>query len=148
MISEELEPLYGKFHARFPKLSKAGWYRGFQVIRTFLLMSCLRIFDNYSCGEAFTSFGRMFTEWNALPISIEELTGLGLDVTDYIIVIVGVCVMFAVSMIQRRGSVRVQIASKPYIVQYVVYTALFFSIVLFGIYGMGYEKSMFIYNQF
>lgn len=148
LMSEELEPLYSKFHAKFPMFSKAGWYRAFQIIRTFLLMSCLRIFDNYSCAEAFASLGRMFTEWNSLPVSIEELTELGLEMTDYIIVAVGVCVMFAVSMRQRHGSVRVQIEKRSYIVRYVMYTVLFFAIVLFGIYGIGYEKSVFIYNQF
>lgn len=56
--------------------------------------------------------------------------------------------MFLVSMSQRSGSVREKIHAKPYIVRFVLWTALFMAVLLFGAYGIGYDATSFIYNQF
>jgi len=47
IISQELTPLYEKFHSRFPGLADTFGYRLFQVVRTFFLLSSLRILDCY-----------------------------------------------------------------------------------------------------
>jgi len=57
-------------------------------------------------------------------------------------------VVFAVAIAQRRGSVREQLYSKPAIVGRAVFYLLFVAIIVFGAYGIGYESSQFIYNQF
>lgn len=149
LISEELAPLYERFHRRFPGLTGSVFYRGFQVIRTFLLMSCLRLFDTYgSVRTTFRQFICMFTQIGRHPVTGEELAGLGLSWTDYGILGAGVLVMFLVSMSGRTGSVREKIADRPYVVRYVVFAALFFEVLLLGVYGQGYDVRQFIYNQF
>lgn len=149
LISEELKPLYAKFHRRFPKIGTTVCYRAFQVIRTFLLMSSLRIFDRYgSCKQALRSFVHMFTQFGKRQLSGQEFLDMGLTYTDYMIVAVGVLILFTVSMLQRRKSVRERLYEKPYFVRYVAYAGLFFSIILLGVYGIGYDSSAFIYNQF
>jgi hypothetical protein len=77
-----------------------------------------------------------------------EYTALGLSGADYLIVLVGILLMFAVSLRQRRGSVRKQIAAQPYVVRYGVFLVLFLATLLFGMYGVGYDSQQFIYNQF
>jgi hypothetical protein len=67
---------------------------------------------------------------------------------DYGILIFGVLVMFCVSMIQRKGSVRTQIARKPYPVRFIIWYGLFLLVLLLGAYGIGYDASQFIYNRF
>ena len=65
LVSEELKPLYARFHRRFPRLTASAFYRGFTVIRTVLLLSSLRILDCYgTVKDAFSSFFSMFTTWN------------------------------------------------------------------------------------
>ena len=149
LISEELTPLYERFHRRFPGLAGSVPYRGFQVIRTFLLMSCLRLFDIYgSVRTTFRQFIHMFTQPGRHPVTGGELTGLGLSWTDYGILGAGVLVMFLVSMNGRSGSVREKIAEKPYVVRYAAFATLFFAVLLLGVYGQGYDVRQFIYNQF
>ena len=148
MISQELEPLYQKFHGRF-HLENNRCFHAFQVIRTILLMSCLRTFDCYrDVPLTFRMFGTMFTarNWNILWNG--SLLQLGLDGADYIILILCVVLMTVVSLLQRKGKVRAQIADKSYPVRFVIWYGLFLAVLILGAYGVGYDASQFIYNQF
>ena len=149
LISEELTPLYQRFHQRFPGLGGSVCYRSFQVFRTILLMSCLRLFDIYgSVRTTLRQFVHMFTQFGSHPVTGEELAGLGLSWADYVILGAGVLVMVLVSLGGRGGSVRETIRRQPYAVRYTVYVSLFFAVLLFGVYGQGYDVRQFIYNQF
>mgnify|MGYP000870288371 FL=1 len=148
LVSQEFEPLYAKFHERFNVADTFG-FRLFQVMRTFLLMSSLRILDCYrDVGVSFRMFGSMFTKLNINELFNGSLLKLGLDMSDYIVIIIGVIVMISVSLSQRSGSVREKIAGKPVIIRYAVFVLLFFSIIIFGAYGIGFDSNQFIYNQF
>lgn len=149
MISQEFEPLYAKFHTRFPKVGHTFCFRLFQVVRTVLLMSVLRMFDCYrDVPLTFQMFGTMFTKWNWDELFGTNMLQLGLNVTDYLILFVGVIILITVSLIQRSGSVREKIAVKPFVVRVAVWYGLFLIVLLFGAYGIGYDASQFIYNQF
>lgn len=148
MISQELEPLYRRFHNRFD-VSGSTAYKAFTIIRTFLLMSLLRSFDCYrDVPLTFKMAGTMFTEGNFHILWDGSLLNLGIGMFDYIILFVSLIIIFTVSMVQRSGSVRMKIASKPYIFRICIYSALFILILLTGAYGHGYDVSQFIYNQF
>lgn len=149
LISEECTPLYERFHGKFPKLGISRGYRAFQIIRTFLLMCCLRLFDTYGdLGLSVKQFIHMFTQFRWNQVTVQELVDLGLGKKDYLVVFLGVLLMFAVSMMGRRGSVRERISKKPYVVRYGIFLVLFFITLLFGIYGVGFDARQFIYNQF
>lgn len=149
LFSGELEPLYERFHKKFPKLGTTWGYRAFQIIRTFLLMCCIRLFDTYaSVRGACKQFVHMFTELDISQVTRKELLDLGLSVADYGILTVGVLLLFIVSMCGRRGSVREKISSLPYVVRFSIFVLLFFAVLLLGTYGVGYDARQFIYNQF
>lgn len=149
MISQELEPLYRRFHSRFPQAQKLWAFRAFQVLRTVLLMSGLRMFDCYrDVPLTFRMFGTMFTRWNWGEVFGGGLMGLGLDGKDYVILLAGLAILIAVSLVQRGGGVRERIARKPVWARTLVWYGLFLAVLLFGAYGVGYDASQFIYNQF
>ena len=149
LLSEELSPLYRRFHKRFPKLTGTVGYRAFQVLRTFLLLCCLRIFDRYaSLKIAIRSFLHMFKKFDLHALSKKEFLDMGMTGVDYAICFAGVLVMFFVSMLGRRQSVRGWISERSYSVKYILFLLLFLATVLFGVYGVGYDASSFIYNQF
>ena len=149
LISEEFKPLYAKFHQRFPKLENTTGYRAFQVMRTVCLMSCLRMFDCYqNVGLTFKMFESIFKDFDIAVISVSSLTALGLSVADYAVILIGVLIMFIVSMLQRRESVRIRLEKKGYVLETITFAVLFICIIIFGAYGIGYDASQFIYNQF
>lgn len=149
LISQELTPLYDKFHKKHPKLVLTTGYRAFQVIRTFLLMCCIRLFDNYgSVRITCKQYVHMFTRFHISQLRLQEFLDMGLTLSDYIIAGCGVLCMFMVSMAGRNGSVREKLAKKPYLVRYLVFSLLLLSVILFGKYGVGFDAKQFIYNQF
>ena len=125
------------------------WFRLFQVVRTVLLMSCLRMFDCYrDVPLTFRMFGSMFTgrNWNILWNG--ALLQLGLTVTDFAILAFGLLLLVTVSLLQRKKSVRERLQTLPFGLRYVLIYGLFLCVLLMGAYGVGYDASQFIYNQF
>lgn len=147
MVSEEFEPLYEKFHKRFGAEGKL--YAVFQMLRTFVLVCCLNLFDCYaSLGDTFRAFASLFTAGNWQVLWDGSLMNLGLSLLDYGILAAGTVLMLVVSLLQRSGSVRAKIGQKPYPLRFAVWYGLFLIVLLMGAYGIGYDASQFIYNQF
>jgi hypothetical protein len=149
MISEELEPLYAGFHKRFPGASGPA-YSVFCMIRTFLLVCFMNLFDCYAkIGEILSLLGSVFTVHNYGAFFSGGVMELGMSGTDYVVTGLGILVLLAVSIYEeRKGSVREMIAERPYIVRTLVWTGLFVTVLLIGAYGAGYDASQFIYNRF
>ncbi len=148
MISQELEPLYERFHRRF-SVAEKGWFRLFQVVRTVLLMSALRMFDCYrDVPLTFRMFFSMFTARNWAVLFDGSLLTLGLTGLDFAILAGGLVLLLTVSLRQRRGSVRDAVAARPYPLRFCLWFGLFLVVLFMGAYGIGYDESQFIYNQF
>ena len=148
LISQELTPFYNWFHSKF-NVRDRSLFRLFQVIRTLLLISAIRLFDLYrDVPMTFRMFGTMFTDFNLEELLNGSLLNLGLNIADYVILLIGLVILTTVSLIQRSGSVRDKLYQKPTVLRYGVYYALVISILVFGAYGVGYDASQFIYNQF
>ena len=149
MISQELEPLYRKFHKKV-NTDGSTLYKTFQVGRTILIMSALRLFDCYrNVPLTFKMFGTMFTTWNWNTLGNGTLLQLGISRADYVILAIGTILLIVVSMFARSGSVRDKLEKKlPMPGRWILFTLLLLLILVFGAYGQGYDASQFIYNQF
>lgn len=148
LVSQELEPLYDRFHKRFDVKGKF-LFRLFQVARTFWIMSFIRVLDCYrDVSTTFRMYTTVVTNLNFMELFQGGLLKIGLSVADYIVLIPAVLLVLIVSLIGRTGSVREKIAKKPELVRYLAYSALVFAIIIFGAYGIGYDSSQFIYSQF
>ncbi len=148
MISEELKPLYEKFHERFHV--RGNWfYEFFCMFRTFWLMSFLRSLDCYrDVPLTFQMIGTIFTDFHISVLTDGTLLGLGITGYDYIVIALGVILLLVVSILKGHVDIRESIAARPAVVRYAVVWLLFFVILIFGAYGIGYDASQFIYNQF
>lgn len=148
MVSEELAPLYEKFHDRF-HLKDKGWYGVFEMLRMFMLMNLIRACDLFpNVGDYFVRLGSLFTTFNFHVLWDGTMMNLGLTGLDYGILAFAIVVMFAVSLFQeKKGSVREALWGKP-VLRYVLVFALFVAVLLLGSYGIGYNASNFIYDNF
>ena len=113
-------------------------------------MSMIRMFDCYrDVPLTLAMVGSMFTRFDASIFTDGSLLAIGLDGADYLVLAVGLAVVLGVSLYKRkRGSVREALYSKPAGVYYGAMALLLVCTVVFGAYGVGYDASQFIYNQF
>jgi len=148
VVSEELNPLYEKFHGRF-HLKEKKWYGAFEILRMFCLMNLIRIVDLFpNVSVYFARMGSLFTTFNFHILWNGTLLKLGLSALDYIILGAGILVLIAVSLIQeKKGSVRELLWNKP-VLRYVLVIALLTVVLLMGSYGIGYNAGDFIYGNF
>ncbi len=156
LVSQELEPLYARLRGKFPRLTSSWGYGKLMAVRTFLLMGLIRSLDCYrDVGRTFSmwlsmlktpNFGKVMSEIGGI---FTDMPGkfLGLKLSDYIIVAVGIGVMATVSSLSARKSVRERLYDKP-LLSWVLCGGMLVAVVMLGIYGMGFDASQFIYNQF
>ena len=148
LVSQECIPLYNKFHERFP-IGHTLWYRLFQVVRTFWLMSFLRTLDCYgNVGTTFRMYGTILTKPNFSVLFRGGFLQLGLTGGDYIVLALSVLLVLLVSLRSRSGSFRDKLAGRPMLLRYAAFFILFLATLIFGAYGIGYDSNQFIYSRF
>ena len=148
VISEELNPLYERFHNRFG-LKEKKWYAVFEMLRMFVLMNLIRIVDLFpKVGDYFSRMGSLLTTFNFHILWDGTMMKLGLTALDYGILGGGIALMFCVSLFEEtKGSIRETLWNKP-VLRYILVFVLLVLVLLMGSYGIGYNASNFIYNQF
>lgn len=147
LISDELKNVFDFFHKYVPvKKLPFRAYDVFLVCRTVFIMSSIRMLDCYEdVGVTFRSFFSIFTvnNWDRVLGS-----DLGVSTADYIVVCVGVIIIFLISMAGRKTDVRDRILGRREMFWYLPLAVLFVVNVIFGTYGIGYDAAQFIYNRF
>lgn len=160
--------LWGLFHAALmtagiiceesnQKLTKAlkiqtdtfSW-RLFQITRTFILCCIGRIFFIAPNGvqSAFDIIGRIFSSPSLWQLFDGTLLSLGLDGPNFVLMLITIGILWCVSALQEKMELRKEFAKQNIIFRWTILYMAIFSILIFGIYGAGYDASAFIYNQF
>ena len=125
-------------------------YRLWQMIRTtIIVLGGMLIFRASRLKVAWEIFKSIFTFENIGKLFNGDLFRIGITSGDFIIVVIGVVIMFVVSLLQEKGiNIREKISRQNVIFRWILYYGIIFTIIIFGIYGPGYDASSFIYGQF
>ena len=149
VIGELLEPLWVRMRKWFHITDKTKWFCVFQSFRTFILVcSGFLFFNSAGMMSAFRMYANIVTTWNPEIIWNGSLLQLGLDIYEWMILIVSLLVLFTVSAMQQKQSVREWLAGKNIIIRWTILYALLFYVILLGNYGPGYSAAEFIYQGF
>ncbi len=148
LVSRECEPLYRRFYKRFPSLADNSIWIAWQMTRTFLLMGLIRSLDCYrDVPLTFRLWGSMLTKWNVGELFTGGLTSFGLGLAEWCVILGGIVVINIFDRLGRETPVHRRAAQKP-VVWFAAACALVVLILIFGAYGIGYDASQFIYQQF
>lgn len=124
-------------------------HRVLKVLVTFLLVNFAWVFFRASSlGEAFliikNSF--VFTPWMLADGSLYKH---GLDSADFFVAIVGLIIVVVTDLVNYNGFViRERILKQGIWIRYIIVIVAIISILVFGIWGPGYDSAAFIYQQF
>jgi len=146
---ELLEPVWVKMRSFFRVKEKTTWFRGFQILRTFMLMSfAFLFFQAPSFTSACEMIGSIFTTWNPAILWNGSLFAAGLGFVDWMIVIFSLLILYIVDFMKLKMDVREWVASRPLVIRWIIFYALIFYVILLGNYGPGYSAAEFIYQGF
>lgn len=148
ILGTETEGISEKLIQKFNINVNGFMFKSYRIIKTFWLMSFLRLFDiNKNTERAIEAFKAVFRGWG--NFNIEEVYGtLRLPHDELVIAVIAIIFLFIFELIQRKGSIRERIFKLNPAVQLTVVTSFTFLVIIFGYYGLGFDASAFIYGAF
>jgi len=145
-----LEPI-GKGIIKLLKINTEVFsYKLWQIVRTtgFVIIGML-IFRAPSINQAIDMFTNIFSSQNISMLFNGKILTIGFLKKDFFILVIGIIIMFLVSLLQEKGHhIREDISKQNLPFRWGIYYTVIFAIIIFGIYGPGYNVSDFIYGQF
>lgn len=151
MISILLKPVFDWVLAKLRINAQSFSYGVFQMFRTFLVVLVGYVFDvapNFA--QAMNTFKLAFAD-QSFSVGWSQISELGLDKFDYAIIIFAMIVVFVASVIQEKHNsttIREMLDKKSFALRGLVIFAGLMLVLVFGIYGPGYDPAAFVYMQF
>ena len=150
MLSTLLEPVFEQMTKKLRINTANPLFVLFQILRTFVIVAIGYVFDVAAdFADSMYTFRMILTD-QRITWSIPK-TALGLHIVDYLLLLVCTFVLLAVSLMQEKHSdttLRVMLDEKPFLIRYLVLLAGLAMLIIFGIYGPGYDAAAFVYMQF
>lgn len=149
-FSALMEPAYKAWNAAHAKLAASRPFHVFRVLRTFLIVNIGWFFDRCARGtDALRMMKTVVCEPRLGQITRELLRDIGLPQADTRLLLLCTAVLFAVSLAQERGVVlRDWVCRRRLPLRWLVLILGVVSVLLFGVYGSGFDEASFIYYQF
>ncbi|MBQ8605526.1 MAG: MBOAT family protein [Clostridia bacterium] len=125
-----------------------AWYKIFSIVKTFLLVLFGYIlFRANNMTHAFIVISRIFTKF---PVSNNAAgQALGLDRADLIVAAIAIIILIIVDIIRYRGKKPADfVTALPLPIRWTLVYIAIIAVLVFGIYGPGYDAASFIYFQF
>ena len=145
-----LEDFYAKCREKFNiKDGSKGWHL-FQIIRTYFVITMSRFVNLAKDVPDFIGmFKATFTNFNPWVIFDGSMYKLGLDRPNFWLMMFSILILLIVDYIQEKGTrIRETLSKTNIIARWAVYYAAIFSLIIFGMYGPGYDAASFIYQRF
>lgn len=149
VMEELLAPPCARMMERLHINAAGRFVAGVRILRTFFLV-CIGdlFFRAATVGDAFSMLREAVRVWNLHVLWDGSLLQMGLDGIEMTVMIFSLLLLWAVSLVERKGQVRDMIAKKPLPLRWILWYALLFGVILFGYYGPGYSATEFIYQGF
>lgn len=146
MLGMFFEPLTDRLLQTLRIKKEHPAYKAWQMARTTLLVFFgMLIFR----ADTLPMAGKMFRSIFIGGSGGASLLGLGLHIGDFVILGFSVALMFAVGVLQEKGyGIRAHLNRQHLALRWAVYLIAIFSIIIFGVYGDGYNVGSFIYGEF
>lgn len=174
-LANIMEPYFEKWLRALHINNRSMAWRIFAMVRTYFIVAFGRIFSN---GESFRASIHMIKSLFIPYADgfMTAYKGFELTKYDYLVLAVSIAVVFLVSVMQERlynaktagkasgggiiemagddegagtdAEMREYVDRKNMLIRWALYIALFLAVLIFGVYGPGYDASVFIYREF
>lgn len=145
-----LEPFYTNLRKLLHIEEKSKSWHLFQIVRTIFIVTLSRyIVMSKNVADIIGMLKATFCNFNPWIFFDGSLYQLGLNRPNFILMLLSIIILLAVDFAQERGvHIRESISHQSIFIRWGIYYAAILSLVIFGMYGPGYNASSFIYQQF
>ena len=151
VVGDLLRPIKQKLHGLLQIRIETAGYHALQILITFgLSVVSFVFFRAESVLDGIYYLQRMITRFDIWSLTAGNIYHMGLDEKEMRVLLVAILILILVDWLYEKKRVyfNTLIKGKGLIVQYLVSIALLVMILVFGIYGQGYDATQFIYFQF
>lgn len=150
IIGSVLKPVRDKMISVFKLRRETFSHKLFQVFLTFILVDFAWLFFRASSfRDALSIIKSMFTVYNPWILFDGSLYTCGLDSKNFLLMLIAILILIAADIFKYKG-IRLSnvILKQEYWFRWLVFAVAANLILLFGIWGSGYDAASFIYFQF
>lgn len=151
VLGDFLAPYKRKIVEKWQIRVDTGGVFAAQMLTTFsLFLGSLIVFRSNSIHDAVNYVKRLIFHFDVWSFFDKSIYQFGLDEKEFHLLIVAVIILLIVDIFSYQKKTRFDslVKSQCLAVQYVIIVFLFLFILIFGVYGEGYEATQFIYFQF
>ncbi len=146
IISQIFAPEIKKLNAFLHINVESESWKIFQMVRTFALFSIGRMITiPNSLSTTALMFRKIFLDFRPWQLVDESLYTFGLDRKNFLLALFLFFILWGVSMLQEKGSLRLRISEYNVVFRWMIYYIAIIAIIVLGIYGPGYDASSFVY---
>ncbi|MEE1321171.1 MAG: MBOAT family O-acyltransferase [Acutalibacteraceae bacterium] len=143
------EPWLMKLNEKLGIDTESFSWKLWQMIRTFIICSVGRVFFRANgLKAALKIFIAMVSGSGMNHVAGEALFNYGLDWKNFVFVFFAILVLWIVDILQEKMSLRQELRKQGIVFRWIVILLGIYAVIVFGIYGPGYDASSFIYEQF
>lgn len=145
-----LEPLYARMRAGLHVREKSVGFQAFRVLRTFLIIMVGRMLSRAgSLGDALAMLGAGVSVWNPQVLWDGSFLAFGVTAAEWVVLAVAVVAWMAVDVLNERGVVvRERLEARAVPLRWTAYILGAMIVLIFGVYGPGFDAASFIYGGF
>lgn len=151
MISILIQPIFDSAVNKLHINRSNPFFVGFQIIRTLLVILVGYVFDVAPSFEQGMRTLNLFFTGQDFSKGMEEIATLGLLPQDYVVLLLGAIVVLISSIIQEKHhdtDIRSLLDQRSFKLRFLLLYVGIMSVIIFGIYGSGYNAADFVYMQF
>lgn len=148
--SQIFEPMFEKTNKLLKiNTENFGWHF-WQMLRSFFICCIGRVFFRADgLSDAMNILVKMFTQPGSFgDFFYNTQVNYGMDGANFLVAVFAVIILWIIDMLQEKMPLRKTMADQNIIFRWILIFGLLFAVLIFGIYGPGYDASSFIYEQF
>ena len=145
-FSSLMEPVYKKYESS----QRLAVFHLFRIVRTFAIVNIGWFFDRSLNGlDAFIRIRSLITDWRPNEISAAVLDSMQLPSHDLAVLLIGSIILLFVSLLREKSiNIRLKLSICPFPIRWLLFLIMILSIIIFGVWGTGYNEAAFLYYQF
>ena len=148
-LSVGMQPEFQSLNKKLKiKTESFGWNL-FRMIRTFCIFMGGRLLTSPgSINNTKTVVGNIFTNFSVSRLFDDTLLTYGLGYKELYLIVFCIVLLWGVSMMQERFGIREKLAKQNIVIRLAVTVIAVYAVLIFGIYGAGYNAASFVYMQY